>query len=135
MIGFVIGYQMRTYKYSQGQSRCSEQMMFVGIQPNEGHAIDDEIIVSFFKNRGYEADDEFISKGENRFSYFNVEEANYTIFREVNDIELFTTSVIDFLTEFPNGKVSIREDDDDEEFLFMGSIKQFLKVWTNDLDD
>jgi hypothetical protein len=48
-------------------------MMFVGIQPNEGHAIDDEIIVSFFKNRGYEADDEFISKGENRFSYFNVE--------------------------------------------------------------
>jgi hypothetical protein len=113
---------MRTYKYSQGQSRCSEQMMFVGIQPNEGHAIDDEIIV-------------FISKGENRFSYFNVEEANYTIFREVNDIELFTTSVIDFLTEFPNGKVSIREDDDDEEFLFMGSIKQFLKVWTNDLDD
>jgi len=126
---------MRTYKYSQGQSRFSEQMMFVGIQPNEGHAIDDEIIVSFFKNKGYEADDEYISKGENRFSYFNVQEANYTIFREVNDIELFTTSVIDFLTEFPNGKVSIREDDDDEEFLFMGSIKQFLKAWTNDLDD
>lgn len=126
---------MRTYKYSQRQSVFSEQMMFVGIQPNEGHEIDDDIIVSFFESKGYEADEEHIMKGDKKFSYFNVESANYTIFREVNDIDLFTSSVIDFLKEYPNGKVSVREDDDDEEFLYIGSIKQFLKAWEIDLND
>jgi len=132
------GWVIRTYKYSLKQSRISEQMMFVGIQANEGHPITEETIVEFFCKEGYSVDDDFIYQKENevskKFEYFNADEANYTIFKEVDDLDFFTDNVILFLNSHPNGTITVKDDEDEDEFLYIGNIKQFLKIWRNDLD-
>jgi hypothetical protein len=126
---------MRTYKYPQKQSRIGERMMFVGIQAEEGHNITEESILAFFTERGLFSDEEHIMKEGKKFSYFSADKANYTIFKEINDLDFFTENVIDFLTAHPHGKITVQDEYDGEnEFLYIGNIKQFLKVWRNDLD-
>ena len=69
-----------------------------------------------------------------KFEYFSAEEANYTIFKEVDDLDFFTDNVILFLNSHPNGTITVKDDEDEDEFLYIGNIKQFLKIWRNDLD-
>lgn len=129
------GLGIRTYKYSLIQSRISEQMMFVGIQAKEEHPITEEIIIDFFKQKGFDADEDYIFQDDLKFEYFSAEEANYTIFKEHNDLDFFTDNVIQFLNEFSNGTITVKDDEDEDEFLYIGNIKQFLKIWRNDLNE
>ena len=131
------GLWIRTYKYSLIQSIVSEQMMFVGIQANEGHPITEETIIEFFCKEGHSVDDDFIyqeNETGNKIEYFNADKANYTIFKEVDNLDFFTDNVILFLKSHPNGTITVKDDEDEDEFLYIGNIKQFLKVWRNDLD-
>ncbi len=59
------GWEIRTYKYSLKQSRISEQMMFVGIQANEGRPIVEWTIVELFCNEGCGVDEDYIYQVEN----------------------------------------------------------------------
>lgn len=113
-------------------------MMFVGIQANEEHPITEEKIINFFCKEGYSVDEDFIyqekTEVSKKFEYFSAEEANYTIFKEVDDLDFFTDNVILFLNSHPNGTITVKDDEDEDEFLYIGNIKQFLKIWRNDLD-
>ncbi len=110
-------------------------MMFVGIQAKEEHPITEEIIIDFFKQKGFDADEDYIFQDDLKFEYFSAEEANYTIFKEHNDLDFFTDNVIQFLNEFSNGTITVKDDEDEDEFLYIGNIKQFLKIWRNDLNE
>ena len=110
-------------------------MMFVGIQGDEGHIITEESILAYFTEKGLFSDEEYIMKEGKKFSYFSADKANYTIFKDINDLDFFTENVIDFLTEHPHGKITVQDDDTEDQFLYIGDIKKFLKIWRNDLND
>lgn len=107
-------------------------MMFVGIQAEEGKEITEDSLVSYFNNKGLKSDDEFIFDGDKKFSYFVAEEANYMVLKEENDLDFFTENLISYLSTV-NGSITVKDEEQEEDdgFLYIGNVKQFLKVWSN----
>lgn len=106
--------------------------MMIGVQASDNGTMIEKDVLSHFIELGLSHDEDYVQKGQQRFSYFVAEDANYLIFREENDIDFFTENVISFLKSFDEeGKITVREEDEIEEdgYLFIGSVKQFLNVW------
>jgi len=59
-----------------------------------------------------------------------MDEVNYIVFREENNVGVFTHSVINYirtLTEFDT--VTVKEDEDDDDFIFIGNASEFITFW------
>ena len=99
--------------------------------------VSEESIFEYFTGKNLSKDDDYIYEGKIKFEYFVVEKAKYTVFKEYNDIDFFTTHVIDYLrTINEEDKVFVQEDDgsgrvDEDGVLFNGSVKSFIKFWDN----
>jgi len=123
--------QKITIKYPHEQRNGSEPMMMIGLQMDENEGMDESAILSFFSNDGLSHDDEYLFDGVQRFSYFVAEDANYLIFKEDNDLDFFTDSVMKYLKSLNSGKITVRDEESDEDdgYLFIGSVKEFVKIW------
>ena len=83
-----------------------------------------------FEKIGYDHDDDYISNEHGKIGYLIMEEVNYIVFREENNVGVFTHSVINYirtLTEFDT--VTVKEDEDDADFIFIGNASEFITFW------
>lgn len=106
-------------------------MMMIGLQMDANDGMDESAILSFFANDGLTHDDDYLFNGPQRFSYFVAEDANYLIFKEDNDLDFFTDSVMKYLKSLNSGKITVRDEESEEDdgYLFIGSVKEFVKIW------
>lgn len=107
--------------------------MMIGVQMSDGK-MDEDSILNYFNGKGYTHDDDYLFNSNGKFSYFIAAEANYLIFREDDDLDVFTDGVISYLQTISeeNGKITVRDEarqHEEDEYLFIGSIRDFLQVW------
>ena len=107
--------------------------MMIGVQMSDGK-MDEDSILNYFNERCYMHDDDYLFNTKGKFSYFVAAEANYLIFREDDDLDVFTDGVISYLQTISeeNGKITVRDEarqHEEDEYLFIGSIRDFLQVW------
>ena len=115
---------MGWYKYLLGQVLF---MLMIGIQRSDKHPTHEAEILSYFEKIGYDHDDDYISNEHGKIGYLIMEEVNYIVFREENNVGVFTHSVINYirtLTEFDT--VTVKEDEDDADFIFIGNASEFI---------
>jgi hypothetical protein len=109
--------------------------LMIGIERKSDFS--EESIFEYFVKRDLDKDDDYIYHADNKFEYFVVEKANYIVFKEYNNLNFFTTHVIDYLRTLPNeDTVFIQEDDGSgrvemDAVLFSGSVESFIKFWDN----
>tara|TARA_Y100000310_G_scaffold174211_1_gene174299 strand:- start:27 stop:407 length:381 start_codon:yes stop_codon:yes gene_type:complete len=118
---------MRWYKYLLDQVVV---MLMIGIQRSDKNPTDEIEILSYFENIGYTHDDDYISNEHGKIGYLIMEAINYVVFREENSVGVFTHSVINYirtLTEFDT--VTVKEDEDDDDFIFIGNASEFITFW------
>ena len=105
-------------------------MLMIGIQRSDKFPTNESEILSYFESVGYSHDDDFIFNEYGKTGYLIMDEVNYTIFREEDSVGVFTDSVITYirtLTEFDT--VTIKENEDDDDFVFIGNAAEFISYW------
>ena len=102
----------------------------IGIQRSEKENTVESEILDYFGKIGYSHDDDYIFNSNGKISYLIMDDANYIIFREEGHVGVFTDSVIKYirtLTEFDT--ITIKENEDDEDFIFIGNAAEFISYW------
>ena len=105
-------------------------MLMIGIQRSDKYPAKESEILSYFESIGYSHDDDFIFNEYGKMGYLIVDEINYIVFREEDSVGVFTHSAITFirtLTEFDT--ITIKENEDDEDFVFIGNASEFISYW------
>ncbi len=104
--------------------------LMIGIQrPTD--AIDRENdVLSFFD--GLFMTDDYIedSNTDEKFGYTIFEKMDYVVFREENSIDFFTNHVINYIRTLKDtDTITIKENEDDADFMFVGSATEFIEFW------
>tara|TARA_R110001599_G_scaffold352461_1_gene587387 strand:+ start:1114 stop:1446 length:333 start_codon:yes stop_codon:yes gene_type:complete len=102
----------------------------IGIQQSKERPTDEGNILSYFTSIGYEYDDDYIFNSKGKVGYLIMDEVNYMVFREEDDVGVFTHSVISFirtLSEFDT--VTVKENEEDSDFIFVGTASEFIAYW------
>ena len=113
-------------------------VLVIGIERGPDSKVSEQEVLTFFRERGFEYDDDYLIKGESRIEYFIIEKARYIIFTEDNDMDLFTQAVIDFIRTLEEGDcITVKERVEGAEriafqegsTLFEGSAPSFIGFW------
>jgi hypothetical protein len=91
---------------------------------------DESEVLEWFTQGGFVIGDDHITKQGGRIGYTVFESVNSTIFTEDNDVGLFTESIVAYirtLSEFDT--ITVKEDAEDTDFIFLGSSIEFLTYW------
>jgi hypothetical protein len=105
-------------------------MLMIGIQQSKDNPANESKILSYFESIGYKYDDDFIFSEEGKMGYLIMDKVNYIVFREEDNVGIFTNSVLSFirtLTEFDT--ITVKENEDDAEFIFVGTATEFVAYW------
>ena len=106
-------------------------MLMIGIQRTDNQPTDEKEVLSYFEEIGYSHDDDFIFNDLGKIGYLIMPSPmNYIVFREENHVGVFTDSVIKYirtLTEFDT--ITVKENEDDEDFIFVGNASEFITFW------
>ena len=105
-------------------------MLMIGIQRSEKERTDEAEILAYFGRIGYSHNDDFIFNKDGKVGYLIMDDANYTVFREEDNVGVFTHSVITYirtLNEFDT--ITVKENEDDAEFVFVGNAAEFISYW------
>ena len=100
----------------------------IGIQRTDKEQADEREVLSYFESIGYSHDDDFIFNDIGKVGYLIMPSPmNYVVFREENNVGVFTDSVIKYirtLTEYDT--ITVKENEDDEDFVFVGNANEFI---------
>ena len=105
-------------------------MLMIGIQRSDKYPTKESEILSYFEKIGYSYNDDFIFNDNGKIGYLIMDDVNYIVFREEDSVRAFTDSVITYirtLTEFDT--VTIKENEDDDDFVFVGNAAEFISYW------
>lgn len=108
----------------------------IGIERGPENAVLEDRILSFFKERGLNYDDDYLSIGEANFEYFIIEKANYISFKEGNSIGLFTDAVIEYIRTLGEcDQVVVKTEvegssiNSDADIVYTGDAHSFIGFW------
>jgi|TARA_B100001094_G_scaffold322501_1_gene371940 hypothetical protein len=76
--------------------------------------------------------DDFIEHNslDAKFGYTIFEKMDYVVFREENSIDFFTTHVIKYIRTLKDtDTITVKENEDDSQFMFVGSATEFIEFW------
>ena len=106
-------------------------MLMIGIQRTDNQPTDETQVLNYFDSIGYSHDDDFIFNVEGKIGYLILPSPmNYIVFREENHVGVFTDTVIKYirtLNEFDT--ITVKENEDDEDFIFVGNAHEFITYW------
>lgn len=118
---------------TKGINTCLDNlflMLMIGIQRSEKYPTKELEILSYFESIGYSHDDDFIFNDSGKVGYLIMDDANYSVFREEDNVSIFTHSIITYirtLTEFDT--ITVKENEDDADFIFIGNAAEFIVYW------
>jgi hypothetical protein len=102
----------------------------IGIQrPSDSINSENDVLSNF---EGLFMTDDFIEHNslDAKFGYTIFEKMDYIVFREENNIDFFTTHVIKYIrTLFDTDTITVKENEDDSHFIFVGSAPEFIEFW------
>ena len=102
----------------------------IGIQRPTDTIQDENDVLSNFD--GLFMSDDFIecNTSDSKFGYTIFEKMDYVIFREENSIDFFTTHVVKYIrTLVDTDTITVKENEDDSHFIFVGSAPEFIEFW------
>lgn len=105
-------------------------MLMIGIQQSEDNPANESKILSYFESIGYNHDDDYIFNEQGKMGYLIMDNVNYIVFREEDNVSIFTNSSLSYirtLTEFDT--ITVKENEDDAEFIFVGTASEFVTYW------
>jgi len=104
--------------------------LMIGIQrPSDSINSENDVLSNF---EGLFMTDDFIEHNslDAKFGYTIFEKMDYIVFREENNIDFFTTHVIKYIrTLFDTDTITVKENEDDSHFIFVGSAPEFIEFW------
>ncbi len=120
---------------NEGINTCPHDMvvmLMIGIQRSAKNPIVENGVLDYFKEAGYNSDDDYIFNEYGKVGYLIMPDpVNYIVFREEeNHVGVFTEVVIPFLrtlTEFDT--ITVKEHEDDDDFVFIGNASEFISFW------
>ena len=69
---------------------------------------------------------------DDKFGYTIFEKLDYIVFHEENSIDFFTTHVINYIRILKDtDTITIKENEEDSDFMFIGSATAFIEFWDN----
>ena len=77
--------------------------------------------------------DDYIFIKNEKIGYSIFEEVDYIVFREENNsIDFFTTHVINYIRTLKDtDTITVKENEEDSDFMFIGSATAFIEFWDN----
>jgi hypothetical protein len=106
-------------------------MLMIGIQRSGKNPVSESEVLTFFEKEGYTHDEDYIFNKKGKVGYLIMSEpVNYLVFREEDNVGVFTSSIISYirtLNEFDT--ITVKEDEDDLDFVFVGSASEFISFW------
>ena len=105
-------------------------MLMIGIQQSKDNPANESKILSYFESIGYNHDDDYIFNEQGKMGYLIMDNVNYIVFREEDNVGIFTNSSLSYirtLTEFDT--ITVKENEDDAEFIFVGTASEFVTYW------
>ena len=105
-------------------------MLMIGIQQSKDNPANESKILSYFESIGYKHDDDYIFNEQGKMGYLIMDNVNYIVFREEDHVGIFTNSSLSYirtLTEFDT--ITVKENEDDAEFIFVGTASEFVTYW------
>ena len=102
--------------------------LMIGIQrPTDAIDMENDVL-SFFD--GLSISDDYIEHDKVKFGYTIFEKMDYVVFREENSIDFFTTHVINYIRTLQDtDTITVKENEDDSDFMFVGSATEFIEFW------
>lgn len=102
--------------------------LMIGIQRPSDSIESESDVLSHFPPHN----DDYIFIKNEKIGYSIFEKLDYVVFREENSIDFFTTYVIKYIrTLNDTDTITVKENDDDTEFIFIGSATAFIEFWDN----
>ena len=100
----------------------------IGIQrPTDTIQSEKDVLSNF---DGLSITDDYIENDKIKFGYTIFEKMDYVVFREENSIDFFTTHVIKYIRTLKDtDTITVKENEDDSEFMFVGSATEFIEFW------
>jgi len=106
-------------------------MLMIGIQRSGKNPVSEGEVLTYFEQQGYSHNEDYIFNKEGKVGYLIMSDPlNYLVFREEDNVGVFTSSIISFirtLNEFDT--ITVKEDEDDLDFVFVGSASEFISFW------
>jgi len=102
----------------------------IGIQRPTDAIEKENDVLSFFN--GLFFTDDYIEDNttDEKFGYSIFEKMDYIVFHEENSIDFFTTHVIKYIRTLKDtDTITVKENDDDADFVFIGSATEFIEFW------
>ena len=129
MAGFVNG--ITGYEGINTCLHTINPMLMSGIQRSGKNPVSESEVLAYFEQEGYTHDEDYIFNGEGKIGYLIMSDpVNYLVFREENNVNVFTSSIISYirtLNEFDT--ITVKEEEDDLDFVFVGSASEFISFW------
>ena len=102
--------------------------LMIGIQrPTDTIQSEKDVLSNF---DGLSITDDYIENDKIKFGYTIFEKMDYVVFREENSIDFFTTHVIKYIRTLKDtDTITVKENEDDSEFMFVGSATEFIEFW------
>ncbi len=104
--------------------------LMIGIQrPTDTIQSENDVLNNF---DGLFMTDDYIehNSSDAKFGYSIFEQMDYIVFREENSIDFFTTHVVKYIrTLMDTDTITVKENEDDAEFIFVGSATEFIEFW------
>ena len=69
-------------------------MLMIGIQQSEDNPANESKILSYFESIGYKHYDDYIFNEQGKMGYLIMDNVNYIVFREEDNVGIFTNSSI-----------------------------------------
>ena len=104
--------------------------LMIGIQRPTDAIEKENDVLSFFN--GLFFTDDYIEDNttDEKFGYSIFEKMDYIVFHEENSIDFFTTHVIKYIRTLKDtDTITVKENDDDADFVFIGSATEFIEFW------
>lgn len=106
--------------------------LMIGIQrPTDSIQRENDVLTYF---EGLVMTDDYIENNNSdaKFGYTIFEKMDYVVFREENSIDFFTTHVVKYIRTLKDtDTITVKENEDDSEFMFVGSATEFIEFWDN----
>lgn len=104
--------------------------LMIGIQRPTDAIEKENDVLSFFD--GLFFTDDYIEDNttDEKFGYSIFEKMDYIVFHEENSIDFFTTHVINYIRTLKDtDTITVKENEDDADFVFIGSATEFIEFW------
>jgi len=103
--------------------------LMIGIQRPSDSINSESDVLSHFPPHN----DDYIFIKNEKIGYSIFEEVDYIVFREENNsIDFFTTHVINYIRTLKDtDTITVKENEEDSDFMFIGSATAFIEFWDN----